>query len=670
MGKIYSDEEMEMYSKNPKVLYISRRHLSLTLTFRKELYKAWLKDPFPSTIKKILIANGFDVDSIGKSLCKSLAWTFRHRGEPRYSYPPASNAGETKFGIAYEEEMQSQKKCSKDLPPSQDLEWYDEESKRMTKDDLIATGKFIPNGSGIWFSPAFEKELSDAYPETSIREGIKRAGFNLRAVGYHLAYKLERKLKAAEKETARNVPEPEAGTDRMGLPTDKEDELKKNPFVLGVENGRIQFRQEFFEAAAAIQDLPVEDILDVFLLDNTAISGQEKKVIAEKLGMTSPVPMQDMSLGGTCFEACVLLRRAAALTRLAEAGFEKIASEFPAMTPVQKKKLCQWVESFPKDPAHVYTKKFILRRIGITRSIYYRYIKDPDFGLGEERRNKADAEKAEAIRKVMEYKGFRKGSRQVYMLLPRLTGQSMSLKKIRRLMKEYGMKSGIREADLAGREIRKHMKETEKPNILKRRFRLHRPNEVRVTDVTYLDYGCGSRAYGSALMDPVTGRLLAFVISEHNDLEMALETLRAGDSHPCEDGGIFHSDQGTLYRTCEFQKELLDRGYTQSMSKKGNCWDNATQESFFGHFKDECDYASCKDIRELKKMVDQYEYYYNNERGLWDRGRMTPAGYESYLLSLDEEEFARYLRREEEKYQEMKKRAAELAKKRYGTLGV
>jgi hypothetical protein len=106
------------------------------------------------------------------------------------------------------------------------------------------------------------------------------------------------------------------------------------------------------------------------------------------------------------------------------------------------------------------------------------------------------------------------------------------------------------------------------------------------------------------------------------------------------------------------------------MSKKGNCWDNATQESFFGHFKDECEYASSADIEELRKRVEEYSWYYNNERGMWERGRMTPAEYEEYLLGLSEEQFGEYLAAEEKKYDEMKKKAAELAKKRYGTLGV
>ena len=106
-----------------------------------------------------------------------------------------------------------------------------------------------------------------------------------------------------------------------------------------------------------------------------------------------------------------------------------------------------------------------------------------------------------------------------------------------------------------------------------------------------------------------------------------------------------------------------------TVSKKGNCWDNAVQESFFGHFNDECDYAGCMTLAELQKKIAEYMDYYNNERGIWDRGRMTPVEYEGYLLSLHEEEFGRYLAEEEKKYEAMKKRAAELAKKRYGTPG-
>ena len=76
------------------------------------------------------------------------------------------------------------------------------------------------------------------------------------------------------------------------------------------------------------------------------------------------------------------------------------------------------------------------------------------------------------------------------------------------------------------------LKKNVRPNLLQRRFRLYRPNEVRLTDVTHLLYGDGCKAYGSALLDPVTSKLVAFLVSEHNDLELALATLRQSDLHP------------------------------------------------------------------------------------------------------------------------------------------
>ena len=194
-----------------------------------------------------------------------------------------------------------------------------------------------------------------------------------------------------------------------------------------------------------------------------------------------------------------------------------------------------------------------------------------------------------------------------------------------------------------------------------RKFKLHRPNEVRLTDVTYLDYGDGLRAYGSASVDPVTGRLICFIISENNDLQLALDTLEAMDSYPAKSGAILHSDQGILYMTDDFQAAVVERELTQSMSRRGNCWDNAVQESFFGHFKDECHYERCKTYEELQKCIDEYSHYFNNERGMWDKGKMTPVEYEKYLTEMDEETFARYLANEEKKYLEMKEKAAEKA---------
>ncbi len=312
----------------------------------------------------------------------------------------------------------------------------------------------------------------------------------------------------------------------------------------------------------------------------------------------------------------------------------------------------------------------MLLLLRISHASYYGILKNPGYGRAASERRERDRQDAALIRQVMEYKGFAKGSRQIYMMLPSLTGKRLGLKKIRRIMKEYGLTSSIREAAPTKRMGGAALQKNVKPNLLKRRFRLHRPNEVRLTDVTCLEYGDGRRAYGSALLDPVTGRLIAFLVSEHNDLELALETLRKSDTHPCATGGIYHSDQGVVYLSATFQQEVCRYGFEQSMSKRGNCQDNAPQESFFGHFKDECGYAGCRDICELRELIAQYADYYNHERRMWDRCRMTPVEYEEYLLSMTEDEFSAYLAREEEKYQRMKEQAAKRAIERAKNLGV
>jgi hypothetical protein len=105
------------------------------------------------------------------------------------------------------------------------------------------------------------------------------------------------------------------------------------------------------------------------------------------------------------------------------------------------------------------------------------------------------------------------------------------------------------------------------------------------------------------------------------------------------------------------------------MSKRGNCWDNSPQESFFGHFKDEVNYSTCRDISEVYLLLCDYLQYYNKERCQWTRNRMTPVEYEKYLSAMDDHEFAAYLAKEEAKYRKMMKNAAEKAKARAKTIG-
>lgn len=441
-----------------------------------------------------------------------------------------------------------------------------------------------------------------------------------------------------------------------------------NPYAKKATTERIELDESFFVAAYPLLEAGIDKVLSAFGMDPAHFSAQEKTYIIGRLYRMENSPVKDtLPLDIDDCTVRIMAARISAMEELVEEKLRGIGARIREMTPPERKEICRMIHSLPKDPGGVFTTGHMLSLAGISRNSYYCYIGKDDYGLTVSAR---DAIAEEAVRRAFEYKGYKKGVRMVYMLIPRLTGRKIGMDRVRRIMREYGMDCGVRKANSSRQAAAKRLAEYGKPNLLKRMFRLHRPNEVRITDVTYLKYSDDLEAYGSALMDPVTGVLVAFVVSDHNDLELAKETLRRSDSHPCRDGGTFHSDQGSVYLSPEFQEEVKKLGFKQSMSKRGNCWDNAPQESFFGHFKDECDYSGCKDLDELKAVIDGYSYYYNNERGLWDRKKMTPVQYEAYLLSLTDNEFAEYMAREEKKYNDMKAEAAKKAKERFNTLGV
>ncbi len=96
---------------------------------------------------------------------------------------------------------------------------------------------------------------------------------------------------------------------------------------------------------------------------------------------------------------------------------------------------------------------------------------------------------------------------------------------------------------------------------------------------------------------------------------------------------FIHSDQGSHYTSPKFQKLLKYYKLGQSISRRGNCWDNAPQESFFGHMKDEIDYKNCMTLSDLEKVINKYMKYYNNHRYQWNLKKLTPVEYRNQLLA-------------------------------------
>ncbi|MFP3393413.1 IS3 family transposase, partial [Brevibacillus sp. SIMBA_040] len=132
-----------------------------------------------------------------------------------------------------------------------------------------------------------------------------------------------------------------------------------------------------------------------------------------------------------------------------------------------------------------------------------------------------------------------------------------------------------------------------------------------------------------------TNEILAYHVSDRITMDLATDTLlklkKNRDFKRAKDA-LIHSDQGTHYTHPDFQKLVKKLKLRQSMSRRGNCWDNAPQESFFGHFKDEASIKACTSLEELKREIKHYITYYNHYRYQWNLKKMTPVQYRDHLL--------------------------------------
>jgi len=211
-----------------------------------------------------------------------------------------------------------------------------------------------------------------------------------------------------------------------------------------------------------------------------------------------------------------------------------------------------------------------------------------------------------------------------------------NLKRIRRIMKKYNIICPIRRANPYRRMMKATREHTVLPNLLNRNFKQNIPGKVLLTDITYLFYGEGNKAYLSTIKDGSTNEILSYNISKKLTLDIATNAvikLMQDKQWVVTKDAFIHSDQGVHYTSPIFQKLVKEYGLSQSMSRRGNCWDNAPQESFFGHFKDETSIKSCLTFEELEHEVDQYMTYYNLYRYQWGLKKMTPVQYRNHLLS-------------------------------------
>ena len=616
MAKRFTNEEIELLSKSPYVKNIRQNRLTFTYEFRCILYDEWIKQPSTSQIRSVLKSYGFDCSMLGKDAINKINTNFKQYGHP--------TNGKNKVSGKYNS-----------------TEKYDNES-------LIDSGIFVKTGSLIRFSSEFIDKAYKEYPSVSIESLLESYGLDPEKVGYQRIYKLKKKLEDGEKTKEK-------------ISADAVEKYSDHPYVQRCTPNHFTLKKQFYDESLIFISYPIDEILDIFEIDSSDFPARVLNRIEKQLRSWKGDTDNMMVECDQEFRCRIQHNRMRALEKLSMMHFERIRKILPSLTPEQKKALCIWIRDLPHD-RYDYSIRSILKRIGISKSSYYSILSDDNYGM-KERQDEIDFE---YIRKVMDYKGFRKGTRTIYMMLPDICGVHFGRNKILRLMRKYNCICAIRRERTELKTNREILKNNRKPNLLKRRFRLARPGEILLTDVSYLKYGMNRTKYLSCVKDAVSGRVVSNITSSCNDLHLAMDTIDTLD--PSEDA-IFHSDQGSLYFNDLFQGRLKKLGYRQSMSRRGNCWDNASQESFFGHMKDECDLSGCSTPEEVKEMIDNYVYYYNNERPQWTRNKMTPTEYEGYLNSLSNSEYSDYLQNEQEKYDKMMKKAREKALKRAVELG-
>ena len=272
---------------------------------------------------------------------------------------------------------------------------------------------------------------------------------------------------------------------------------------------------------------------------------------------------------------------------------------------------------------------------GVSRSGYYNWVASKEKRIEKEEQDRADFE---LILAAYTHRGYDKGAQGIYMRLLHMEPPVvMNVKKIRRLMKKYGLICEIRKANPYRRMAKAIKTNNVADNLVKRQFEAYGPRMVLLTDITYIPYS-GVFAYLSTIIDAFTKQILSYVLSESLEVDFVLETVnqmveKHGMALTTET--IIHSDQGCHYTSCSFIQLVKDKGLRQSMSRRGNCWDNAPQESFFGRMKDHIKnkLKLCETFNEVKEIIDDWVDYYNNERYQWRLAKLSPNEYYDYIIT-------------------------------------
>lgn len=265
--------------------------------------------------------------------------------------------------------------------------------------------------------------------------------------------------------------------------------------------------------------------------------------------------------------------------------------------------------------------------LGVSRSGYYAWKRRPEPESAQE-----DAQLAVEIAATHRRSRGTYGSPRVHREL-RARGVRVGKKRVERLMRQHG---------IAARRKRRFRRTTDAkhphpiaPNVLERRFDTELPNTAWVTDVTYV-WTLEGWLYLAVLLDLCSRRVVGWAASETNDRQLALEALgRALAERNPATGLLHHSDRGSPYASDDYRAKLAHHGLVPSMSRKGNCWDNAVAESFFATLKGELVDHEKYPTRAaaIASIGDYIDKFYNPVRRHSSIGYVSPIAFELMLQS-------------------------------------
>ena len=203
---------------------------------------------------------------------------------------------------------------------------------------------------------------------------------------------------------------------------------------------------------------------------------------------------------------------------------------------------------------------------------------------------------------------------------------------IQRIMRKFNLVCPIRTANPYKGIWKASKEDVVAPNLLQRKFKTGVPLKVLLTDITYLKHQ-GSFSYLSLILDAETNEPISYVLSKSLKVDFVIDSLKKIEHLQFSEDVLIHSDQGVHYTSKAFRKKLKEMNIRQSMSRKGNCLDNASCESFFGHMKQELPDIRSLSFDELYSEIDKYMRYYRYERYQENLFRLTPYEYHSLLAS-------------------------------------